>query len=366
MVTAPGAAGGGHDLRLRRVVPGVQDTARESAGPQPLGEPLGLLNGQRADQNRTSEPLRPSDLFDDGLFLGLARGEDDVRSINPDHRTVGRNNHDAEPVHLLQFLGAVLGRARHPAQALVALEEVLDGDRSENLSVRLTSEMFFGFERRLQAVRPVPVRHDPTGELVDNPDGAVAHDVVDVAAEEGVGVERAVELGEPCVVVGVVEAAARELRLGARNPGVGQLDIASVAAGLVVHARLQLPHEPGHVFCGGTFAIHPAGDDQRHTRFVDEQGVGLVDEREVKRPVHQILDARGEEIAEVIEAGFLGGHVRDVGEVRPPARVRRHALLDEGHLEAEPRIERPHPLGVPARQVVVDREHVHAVARRAR
>ena len=62
----------------------------------------------------------------------------------------------------------------------------------------------------------------------------------------------------------------------------------------------------------------------------------------------------------MIEAGFLGGHVRDVGEVRPPARVRRHALLDEGHLEAEAFVKRPHPLGVPARQVVVDREHVHA------
>ena len=41
-------------------------------------------------------------------------------------------------------------------------------------------------DRLVQPVRPAPARHEPAGELVDDDDLAVLHDVVDVALEERV------------------------------------------------------------------------------------------------------------------------------------------------------------------------------------
>ena len=63
----------------------------------------------------------------------------------------------------------------------------------------------------------------------------------------------------------------------------------------------------------------------------------------------------------MIEARLLGGDVGDVGEVGAAAFLGRHALLNESDREPEHRVDRPHPLGVAARQVVVERQDVHAV-----
>ncbi len=42
---------------------------------------------------------------------------------------------------------------------------------------------------------------DPAGELVDDPDAAVAHDVVDVAPQQHLRVQRAIELGQQTIVL---------------------------------------------------------------------------------------------------------------------------------------------------------------------
>ena len=57
-------------------------------------------------------------------------------------------------------------------------------------------EAFLRLERRLQAVGPVAIGDDAAGELVDHPDAAVAHDVVDVAPQQHPRVQRAIELGQ--------------------------------------------------------------------------------------------------------------------------------------------------------------------------
>ena len=61
---------------------------------------------------------------------------------------------------------------------------MLKGDRAEDLAVGLPLEAFLRFERRLQPVRPMAIGDNPAGELVDDRDAAVPHDVVDVAPQE--------------------------------------------------------------------------------------------------------------------------------------------------------------------------------------
>ena len=49
--------------------------------------------------------------------------------------------------------------------------------------------MLLGLERLVQAFRIAPARHHAAGELVDDDDLAVAHDVVLVALEQLVGAQ---------------------------------------------------------------------------------------------------------------------------------------------------------------------------------
>ena len=70
----------------------------------------------------------------------------------------------------------------------------------------------------------------------------------------------------------------------------------------------------------------------------------------------------GNAIAEKIEAGFLGRGVRDVRPIGGSFPGRRQALLDASRVQAEELEDRPHPAGVAAGQVIVERQHVDAPA----
>ena len=63
----------------------------------------------------------------------------------------------------------------------------------------------------------------------------------------------------------------------------------------------------------------------------------------------------------MIESRFLGRDIRDVGEVGADAFLPCHALLDEPDRQAQHPVHGGHPFGVAARQVVVERQDMHAL-----
>ena len=65
--------------------------------------------------------------------------------------------------------------------------------------------MLLGLERLVQAFRIAPARHHAAGELVDDDDLAVAHDVVLVAREQLVGAQRLIDVVDDGDVLDVVE-----------------------------------------------------------------------------------------------------------------------------------------------------------------
>ena len=106
-----------------------------------------------------------------------------------------------------------------------------------------------------------------------------------------------------------------------------------------------------------------AGNDQRNTRFVDQDAVGLVHDRGVMAAVHHVGRIEGRVIAQVVEAGLFRRHVGDVGIVCPAPGFARHAFNHRGALEAEGPVERPHPCRIARGEIVVRREDVYALAR---
>ena len=73
----------------------------------------------------------------------------------------------------------------------------------------------------------------------------------------------------------------------------------------------------------------------------------------------------GHVVAQVVEAELGVRSVGDVGLVGQPLVLERLHVLDHADRDAERVVERPHPLGVAAREVVVDRHEVDALAARA-
>ena len=106
-----------------------------------------------------------------------------------------------------------------------------------------------------------------------------------------------------------------------------------------------------------------AADDQRGSRFVDEHGVDLVDDGEVVLALDQLLWALGHVVAQVVEAEFVVGAVRDVGAVRLPAGFAvRLVLVDAIDPHAVEFEQRRHPFRVTAGEVIVHRYEVDALS----
>ena len=144
----------------------------------------------------------------------------------------------------------------------------------------------------------------------------------------------------------------------------------------------------GPVVGGGLFLgrLVVGPDDQRRSGLVDQDAVGLVNDRvssgcagrasrdsvcppRPRNTCSNDLRWRVPEleplqlVAEEIEAELLAGSVGDVAGISRPARTVGLAGLDAADRHAQQVVDRRHPLSVAAGQVVVDRHDVHALAR---
>ena len=153
----------------------------------------------------------------------------------------------------------------------------------------LDRDAFFGLDGLVQAVAPVAARHQAAGELVDDDDLAVLHDVVHVALVEVMGLERVVDQVRPLHVAGRVEAFDAGQPLGLADAFVGQVDRVLFFLDLEVDVFLELPGDLVGPRVLGDIVLGRAGDDQRRAGFVDEDVVDFVDDREVQRPLRLLL-----------------------------------------------------------------------------
>ena len=125
---------------------------------------------------------------------------------------------------------------------------------------------------------------------------------------------------------------------------------------------LHLPGQAGELVVDLRRLFGRAGDDQRRARLVDQDVVDLVDDREVVAALHAVLERSGHVVAQVVEAELGVGAVGDVAGVLDLPRRVVVGVLDRGDADPERVVDRLHPFGVAAGQVVVDGDDVDAVA----
>ena len=335
--------------------------------PQHLGEALGLLDRGRADQHRLAAELAFFQQRDDGaVFLG-GGAIDLVVLVVADHRPVGRHLDHVEVVDVQELFGFRQRRAGHAGELLVHAEVVLEGDRGERLVLRLDRLVLFRFQRLMQTFGIAAARHHATGELVDDDDLAIAHDVVLVGGEQLVGAERLVDVMHGRDVLDVVERLALEqIRLGQQllkllHAGFGQrhgaLLLVDVVVGLV---------ELGDVGVDGVVEIgavvERAGDDQRGARLVDQDRIHFVDDGEGVPALDHVLHAVLHVVAQIVEAELVVGAVGDVAVVSGLALLVVEAVHDHAGLQPEEAVNLAHPFGIALGEIVVDGDDVDAAA----
>ena len=242
----------------------------------------------------------------------------------------------------------------------------------------LDGHVLLRLDRLVEALGPSPALHDATRELVDDLHLAVLDDVLLVAVVQRLRLQRLREVVDELDVARVVEVvdperaldlldAARERRHGlellvVRVVGV-RLGAALDLRRRHVRLALQLLHDTREVVVRLRRRLGLAGDDQRRARLVDEDRVDLVHDRVRVALLDRALERHGHVVAEVVEAELGVRPVRDVAAVRRATLVERHEVLDRADGGAERLVDRPRPLRVALREVVVDGDEVDVAPR---
>ena len=186
---------------------------RDAAAQQHARQQLGLLDADRADQNRLALLVTLDDVLDDRVELGLLRLVDHVALVDAHHVAVGRDRHHAELVDLVELRGLGARRTGHAAELLVEPEVVLQRDRREGLVLLLDLDALFGLDRLVHALVVATAVQHAAGELVDDQHLAVDDDVVLVALEQLLGLQRVVQVADQRRVGRLVEVLDAELVL---------------------------------------------------------------------------------------------------------------------------------------------------------
>ena len=183
----------GHDCCFARVVLGVQHFMTDSPLREVLRQPLALFDRHGSDQNGLTLFVALRNVLDDLAVLRGFRRVNQVRLVDTNHGAVRRNRDNTQLVGRAKFCGFRLGGTGHAGQLLVQTEIVLKRDGGESLVLGLDLDAFFGFDRLVDSLVVTASRQNSAGVLVDNRHLAVHHDVVLVATEQFLGLDRVVE-----------------------------------------------------------------------------------------------------------------------------------------------------------------------------
>ena len=144
----------------------------------------------RADKDRLALCMGFVDRLDDAFVL-LARGAVDlIVLVLPGDGAVGRHLDHAQPVDLHELLGLGRRGAGHARKLFVEAEVVLERHAGQRHVLGLDLDAFLRLDGLMQAVRQAAALHHAAGELVDQHDLAVAHDVLLVLVEQLVRAQR--------------------------------------------------------------------------------------------------------------------------------------------------------------------------------
>ncbi len=189
-----------------------------------------------------------------------------------------------------------------PASLLYKPEVVLEADRRERLRFALDLDAFLRFHGLVQTVAPAAARHQTAGEFIDDDHLAVLHDIILIALENDVSLERLLNVVVPLHVLRLIHVADAEQLLHLQHAFFGEgggavFFIDGEIAGGVLLARLfafdhfaanQVRDDlVGLVILVGRFLAR-AGDDQRRPRFVDQDRIDFIDNGEVMPALHAV------------------------------------------------------------------------------
>ena len=359
------------------MVLGVEDHVADALALEQLRQQLGFFDGDGTNQHRLALGMALLDLLDDRAKLARLGLVDHVGVVLADHRLVGGDLDHVQGVDALKFLQLGHGRAGHAGELAVQTEEVLEGDGRKSLALACDLHALLGLNGLMQALIVAAAIHQSARGFVYDDDLSVLDHVVHVPLHEAAGTHGLVDVVRKRGVFKVCQVFNVEIFLCLADALGGELHrtgffihvvvaVVVVVGFFVVGGGIDLPleagdEEIGHLIeLGAVVAL--AGDDQRRSGLVDQDGVHLVDDGKAVAALDLVFFIQRHVVAQIVEAKLVVGAIGNVGQIRLPPLIGGHIVDDQTDLQAHEAIDLAHPLRVSLGKIVVDGDDVHALA----
>ncbi len=241
----------------------------------------------------------------------------------------------------------------------------------------------------MQSLAVAAAFHETAGKFVDNKDFAVAHDVITVQLEQSLGAQRLLNVMDGRQAFLHVDIVHAQGFFNFFNTSRGQRGSLALFVNVIVRVFHQRFDDFGKLVVLIRGLHVRRGDNQRRTRFINQNTVDFIDDGVVQVALHQLLGGLHHVIAQIVESEFIVGAVGNVSSIRFTSAAllqKRHfhfhaavahfifffvarfvvnirlLVLDGGHRQAQSVVHLPHPFRVALGQIVVDRDNVHALA----
>ena len=318
------------DLGFFFMVLGVQDVVRDTLALEHLRQKFRFFNGDRADQNRLALGMAFLDLRDDGTVFACLGLINNIGVVDTDDRFIRRDLDNVEIVNAGEFL--LLGQrcAGHAGKLVVQTEEVLECDGGERLVFACNLDALLGLDGLMQTLVITAAVHESAGEFIDDDDLAVLDNVVDITLHEAPCLHGLIDVVRERGVFWVGQIFYIEELLGLfnallreRHGAVFFIDnviaVILILQFLVVRRGEDLLFQAGdeiirHFIQLGRFLAF-AGNDERCARFVNEDGVNLINDGERVTALHHLLFVNRHIVAQIIEAQLVICAVGDIGGI---------------------------------------------------
>ncbi len=209
--------------------------------------------------------------------------EYEIVAILSNHRTVGGDLHHFHFVKLAELLRLRGRGAGHSAAHRIQANQRLQGDGAQNASLRPEPQPLLGLQRGLQSRGPAPVLRHAAFELIHQLDGAAAHDVIHIAAQQHAGVQGRLDRPQRFDAVRFKQVLGSRRALRSRDPTVGKAHVALMAIEMEVPAWNHFPRQPGHGFRQTLRLGMSSRNDQGNASFVDQNRIGFIDQHRFER-----------------------------------------------------------------------------------
>ena len=153
------------------------------------------------------------DIQDGGIFAFLSL-VDGIGEIDTGERLIGGQLHHIQPVDIPELLLLGHGGTGHAGQLIVHAEVVLEGDGGQGAVLARDGDALFGLDGLVQALGVAAADHEAAGELIDDDDLAVLHDIVDIPLHDAAGLDGLIDVVGQGEVFGVIEVLDAEILLG--------------------------------------------------------------------------------------------------------------------------------------------------------